>query len=56
MVEDGAEDGNRGLRSDVAIDRLLWCVRSSVQMSTTKIVNAIIDDCKQGRLNPNINF
>jgi hypothetical protein len=34
----------------------LWCVRCSAQMSTTKIVNAIIDDPKLGRLNPNINF
>jgi hypothetical protein len=25
-------------------------------MITTTIVNAIIDDPKQGRLNPNINF
>jgi hypothetical protein len=45
-MEDGAEDGNRGLTSN------LWCVWCSDQMSTTKIVNAIIDDPKRGRLNP----
>jgi hypothetical protein len=56
-MEDGAADGNRGLMSNVAID----CIYSvygalAAQMSTTKIVNAIIDDPKRGRLNPNINF
>jgi hypothetical protein len=45
---------NSGLTSDAAIDRIYGVY--GAQMSTTKIINAIIDDRKRGRLNPNINL
>ena len=44
---------NSGLSSDAAIDRI-YAVYGA-QMSTTKIINGIIADKKNGRLNPNLN-
>jgi len=41
-----------GITSDMAIDRVY--VVYGAQISVTKIINAIIDDKKRGRLNPNL--
>ena len=41
-----------GIMSDMAIDRIY--VVYGAQTSVTKIINAIIDDKKRGRLNPNL--
>ena len=41
-----------GITSDVAIDQVY--VEFGAQTSVTKIINAIIDDKKRGRLNPNL--
>jgi hypothetical protein len=41
-----------GITSDMAIDRVY--VVYGAQTSVAKIINAIIDDKKRGRLNPNL--
>ncbi|KAI2501964.1 hypothetical protein MHU86_12517 [Fragilaria crotonensis] len=43
---------NRGLTSDTAIDHIYSVYGAGT--SVTKIINAIIDDRKRGRLNPNL--
>jgi hypothetical protein len=43
---------NRGLASDTAIDHIYSVYGAGT--SVTKIINAIIDDTKRGRLNPNL--
>ena len=41
-----------GITSDMAIDQIYSVY--GAQTSVTKIINAIIDDKKRGRLNPNL--
>ena len=43
---------NRGLASDTVIDHIYAVCGAGTLL--TKIINAIIDDTKRGRMNPNL--